>query len=60
MVLRLRLRWVVDTIYAGTQRERAHTLREYNVMYIWVGDGENTRYITIDYSREPGISTAFH
>lgn len=51
---------VVDTIYAGARAQRAHALREYDVTFIWVGERERERYATIDYSREPGITTAFH
>lgn len=50
----------VDTIYIGTRAERARLLRDYDVRFIWVGEGEHERYRTIDYAREPGIATAFH
>lgn len=49
----------VDRIYSGGPAERARTLREHGVDYIWVGDAERERYCPIDYSREPGISVAF-
>ena len=49
----------VDRIYAGTPAERARTLREHGVDYVWVGAAERDRYGRLDYGREPGISVAF-